>query len=179
MRQGTKFDIPLAENPVVFGYRTEQGQIENIQVCTGETAVFQANAAGEASGIRVIPQDEWEIYGYEICEFEGQRVLQNTHDYTEVKLKQRKQRDQQIAEATPDTVGELKAQIQRNQEQMDRMMNLIEKLSGGSPDQLKAEEAEKAAKQREAEELKVLADVAEEAPVQRRKPGPKPKAKAA
>jgi uncharacterized coiled-coil protein SlyX len=175
------FDIPLSENPVVFGYRTAQDSEENIQVLTGEFAAFQASAAGDASGIRVIPKDEWELYGYEVREFEGQRVLHNVFDYTEAKLKQRKKREQTIAEANPDTVGQLKEQIARQQEQMNRLMNLVERLSGESPDELKQQEVESAAKQRETEELKALADVAptEEDHIQRKKPGPKPKDKAA
>lgn len=176
MNQGSQFDIPLSENPVVFGYRTSQGAEENIQVLTGEHAQLQASSAGEASGIRIIPKDEWELHGYEIREYEGQRVLHNIFDYTEVKLKQRKSREQAISEAQPDTVGQLREQIAQQQEQMNRLMNLVEKLSGGSPAELKAEEVESAAKQREMEELRALADVApvEEAP--RRKPGPKTKA---
>ncbi len=178
MNQGSQLDIPLSENPVVFGYRTSQGAEENIQVLTGDFAAFQASAAGESSGIRVIPQDEWELHGYEVREFEGQQVLHNIFDYTEVKLKQRKQREQKLSEAAPDVVGELKAENRQMKVQLDRVLALLEKATGGSPDVLKAEEVEASAKQNETEELKALAEVApkECKPAQRRKPGPKPKA---
>ena len=157
-KQGAYTDIPLSSNPVVFRFRVANDAIDNVTVFTGEQAEYQRAVACDASNVRVVDQEDWEQYGYEIRRFEGQDVLHKKWDYTEAKLKQEQQKAQKLEDA-PDTVGDLKEHLKQKDRQLDQLQAMVEKLLNKGSDALDAEEHEAAAKAKETAELDTLAGI--------------------
>lgn len=117
----TDFSIPMSENPIVFGYKHGDNEVENFEVLSGDFAQFQKNHADDASGIRVVKREDWKSVGYEIQKVDGVEVVTQIFDRTKKTILDQKLARKEVKEAPPSTVEALLSEIKTMRSKIERL----------------------------------------------------------
>ena len=133
-----KFGVPLVNGPIVFGMKTASNMEENFQIFEGAFADMMADNCNDYSMLRVIDLDEWEMKGFFIVDYEGQKVVIRKHDITGINLVNKKAKETASVNAEDESIGDLMKMIEKMQLKISRLENVEPESS------VKAKEEEKA-----------------------------------
>jgi len=112
--------ILMTNNPILFGMKTAQNMEENFSMFDGETAEFIKQSATEASGVRVMEQEDWEQHGFFIKPHRGMRVVVKMFDITGIRLQKKAAKEKAIQKAKVETVGDVQEQLKAMQLQIEK-----------------------------------------------------------